>query len=397
MIERKYVVTLNVGSDCIHENARRSLREASRRWGADYIEIVAGGGRHHWEEKLHIDEHCCDGSRVLYYDGDVIVRSDCPSPFEIVPSGMLGWTRSDCPNTAGVFRDHVSHRLPLWCSKTGVDVDGVEEYPNSGMQLFSLPLHRPLFEEARQQVKRHGFSGDWVIADQAPLATARKKLGFAVFWIPPMFAYSGESIWSGWTPEMKALGMHFCGPINKGIAISRTVWDDLGPDRVVPGAGLVRWRQGKPACLIGGPELPFYIREVSRIRRGRIAEIGVYLGGLTWYGAQIARDNYTEWNSIDHWAGAPDIQVSDSHYKGFMLNMRDAGLDEIVKVHRRSSTEAATAFADQSLDLVFIDGNHTREGLPSGHRRLLAEAEDGRRDAGPRLHLPAQRRRGGGQ
>lgn len=356
---RKVVCTLNVGRDTMIGAARRSIREAARRWGADFVEILTQTGqRHHYEEKLHLDEHFADGDRVLYYDSDVLVRKDCPSPFRVVPAGHLGLVRNHHPSHSGTTCI-VNGHLPAYAAKCGVQVSAERDYPNTGMVLFELPLHRPVFEKARGFVGRLGFDGHWAIADQGNMCCAVAAVGPAVFWIPPMFEMCGEVLWAGWTAEMKTWGYHFCGPMSKEIAISRTCWDDLGTDR--SHAGIKRWTGGRPVSLMTG-ELTYLVRELARVWRGRIVEVGTYLGGSAWIGGQIARDNWTEYHCVDTWSGAADLQVGDAHYEAFRRNMRDANLDGAVKVHRKPSMEAAAEFEDESLDLVFLDGDHSRDG-----------------------------------
>lgn len=155
---------------------------------------------------------------------------------------------------------------------------------------------------------------------------------------------------------------HFCGPISRNIAIPRTVWDDLGPDRNVTGTDFPRWSRGKPKSLSDGPELVFLVRELSKLRRARIVEVGVYLGGATWWGAQVARDNFGEYICVDHWQGALDLPADEIVYRGFMENMRDSGLDGFISIIKRSSEEAAISIPDKSLDLVFLNGDHTAGG-----------------------------------
>jgi hypothetical protein len=358
----KYVATLNTGRNVLHENARASLREAARRWGADYVELLSMRSpdpRTPYHEKIHLDEHFGDNCRVLYYDGDVIVRSDCPSPFEIVPAGQLGLVRSHYPSHAGATL-HVERNIPAFAARHGCVIDCRDEYANTGLILFETDSHRAVFAEARRMVAEVGWDDDWAIADQGFLAVAVKRTSAPVFWIPPMLQHAGSDLWQGWEPTMYKLGYHFCGPIDKSIAIPRTVWDDLGPARFTS-RGTRRWERGKPLGLNGHDEVPFFMREVSRVRGGRIVEVGCYLGGFTWYGSQIARDNYSEWRCVDHWAGSSDLSASDWHdiYTGFLQNMRDARLDDFLQVERSTSIEAAAGTPDASVDLVFIDGDHS--------------------------------------
>jgi len=105
---------------------------------------------------------------------------------------------------------------------------------------------------------------------------------------------------------------------------------------------------------------------VSQIHKGRCVEIGCLWGGLTWYGAQIAKDNFGSWVSCDSWSGdSPDLPSDwdwEDIKKGFELNMRDSNLDDFVEVRHMMSEEAASLEKDGSLSLVFIDADHTYEG-----------------------------------
>lgn len=356
---RKLVCTLNVGRDVLYQNARNSLREAARRWGADYLEILTTtGNRHHWEEKLHLDEHLSDGFRVLYYDGDVVVRKDCPSPFEVVPEGHWAQVRNYHPSHAGTLAA-VQAALPKYATRCGVQVDPVKDYCNSGMVLFDLPTHRPVFWQAREFVSRHGFDRNWVIADQGNFAAAVARVQPLVFHLPAMFEMHGQTLWAGWTAEMKTWGYHFCGPINPHVGIPRTCWDDLGADREQE--GVRRWVAGRPRSLMTG-ELTYFVRELAKVWKGVIVELGAYLGGSTWVGAQIARDHWSAYHSVDTWRGASDLAVGETHYRAFLKNLRDADLDEFVHVHKKLSAEAAADFPDGSVDLVFVDADHERAG-----------------------------------
>lgn len=368
---RNYVCTLNVGRNCLYDNARASFREAARRWGCNYLEIVSPADpskrRHHYEEKLYLHKHLPSEGRFLFLDGDVIIRSDCPSPFEIVPEGFLGWVRTHQDGHTSATR-HVSRVLPNYAKRAGVafDAESIErEYLLSGFMVFEFPRHLELYEECERVVAQVGFQRRWELADQGVYTIARKRRNIPVFWLPPMFQMAGGKLWAGWSPEMKTFVYHFCGPINNSIAIPRTVWDDLGPDRVISGTKITRWTRGKPVRLTCGAEIPMLIREMSRVWKGSIVEIGTYLGGTAWLGAQIARGSFSKYHCIDTWKGASDLAVGEDHYRGFLENMADAGLSDAVQVHRKPSVDAAKDFEDESVDLVFIDGDHTFNGCLS--------------------------------
>lgn len=363
---RKIVVTLNVGRNVIPDNGRASMREAARRWGADFLEILVPTGErgtytHHYYQKLRLHDHLPDNCRVVFFDGDVVVRGDCPSLFDIVPAGHVGWSRFNHPSHSGAMHN-VYQPMGDFLRSVSVEMDLDEEYPNTGVIVFDLPANRAMFEEAEKLVVAHGFHGRWEIADQGYLSASAKRTNQPVFYLPPMFNMCGDYLWTGWEPTMKLPVYHFCGPIDRENGIRRTNWDDVGPDKKVAGTGITRWVFGKPVHLTGGDELPYFLRELARIRRGRIVEVGCYLGGATWWGANIARDNYCEYVAVDHWRGAADLGVDENIYRGFLANMKDSALDDFVRIVRKPSVAAAAEFGDESVDLVFIDADHTLEG-----------------------------------
>lgn len=111
---------------------------------------------------------------------------------------------------------------------------------------------------------------------------------------------------------------------------------------------------GQPLHLFDGPEIPFFCKEISRIKNGQCVEIGAFKGGSAWYGASIARKNNTSYHIVDSWSwpGSGELE-----YEAFCANMLDSGLQPII--HRKSSVLAAREFHDKSLDLVFIDADHS--------------------------------------
>ncbi len=360
----KYVVTIGLSpNEGMTANGRNSMIAAADRWGADFIEIKSPPASTPYRSKINYDKRLPNG-RFCYLDGDVVIRSDCPSPFDVVPEGEFGLVRGHHPSHAGAT-PQVESNLPRWLKKVGVNnYDIKKEYPNTGLVVFDLPTHRYIFEEARRISSKH-WDENWWIADQGHVFAAYKRLEVTPCWIPVMMQHHGVDLWCGWSPCMNKLGYHFCGPVNKQIAGSKTVWDELGPERLSP-SGTRRWEASKPVAFIGGPELPFYLREICNgLWNGRAVEVGVCWGGLTWYGAQIARDNFSSWVSVDPWnigsSDLPDGWDWEDIYQGYLMNLRDSGIDDFVETKRMKSVEAAEQEEDESIDLVFIDGDHAYE------------------------------------
>lgn len=86
------IVTLN-HNNVLTNNARQSIIAASERWKCEYVEFK----RLKWEDHhpcfskiAFLAERVADWDRVAYFDADMLIRSDAPSPFDHCPIGKVG-------------------------------------------------------------------------------------------------------------------------------------------------------------------------------------------------------------------------------------------------------------------------------------------------------------------
>jgi predicted O-methyltransferase YrrM len=105
---------------------------------------------------------------------------------------------------------------------------------------------------------------------------------------------------------------------------------------------------------------------------GDVAEIGSWQGRSASFIARATREaGNGRFFAIDHFKGNIG---KEQHYKvgkddlsdlrdGFTRNMRAAGLEDSVTLYDMPSKDAAAQIADGSLRFLFIDGDHTREGV----------------------------------
>ena len=67
--------------------------------------------------------------------------------------------------------------------------------------------------------------------------------------------------------------------------------------------------------------------------------------------------------AVDSWEGKTDFPGGEpeqaARWRAFLTNMAESGLEKYSRIVKLRSTEAAALFDDGSLDLVFIDGNHS--------------------------------------
>ena len=94
-----------------------------------------------------------------------------------------------------------------------------------------------------------------------------------------------------------------------------------------------------------------------------MVEVGSFVGDST----EIFARNFKEVNCVDPWQNGYDDEHDPSSYKWPMKQI-EAQFDECilkvfpnVKKHKMTSAEGAALFEDESLDFVYIDGNHLEE------------------------------------
>lgn len=113
-------------------------------------------------------------------------------------------------------------------------------------------------------------------------------------------------------------------------------------------------------------EAEAYWREATRVRRGLVVEVGVYLGRSISSVAAICRSNANRLVAIDHWVGCPELKEPENGVyllDKFRDNMQWLGLWDAIEVMDSDSTAAADRFADQSVDLLFLDATHSKEAV----------------------------------
>lgn len=122
-------------------------------------------------------------------------------------------------------------------------------------------------------------------------------------------------------------------------------------------------------------ESAVYQRLASEVPRGgTVVEIGVWKGRSISRILDICRDRDLTLYAVDRWEYADD----DPHFgeartldifATFQQNLAALGHTDTVRILRGDSAEMAGHFADGSVDLLFLDGDHSHDGV---RRDLLA-------------------------
>jgi len=102
-------------------------------------------------------------------------------------------------------------------------------------------------------------------------------------------------------------------------------------------------------------------------------EVGCWLGKSTAYCARRIRDagKSIRFYAVDTWEGSPNepamieavASAGGSVFELFRTNMEEAGLLDWIEPMRMPSVTAARLFADESVDFVFIDADHSSEAV----------------------------------
>ena len=177
------VVILNL-RDFLPMCARASFQHAAARWGATYLEITeALGPMHHFWQKAIIPSspHVARFERVLQLDCDMLVRSDCPSPFDVVPATNFGVvSRVQTGNPLHLLR---------YLGKKAAKKFALDAYPdefyhiNAGFILYNTAAHA---KELRLwfDAGKHCRWANWLFPEQLALSCILHQTNVPTTWLP---------------------------------------------------------------------------------------------------------------------------------------------------------------------------------------------------------------------
>ena len=150
------------------------------------------------------------------------------------------------------------------------------------------------------------------------------------------------------------------------------VGKSLNMEVVLPSKGLIAIN-GVQGFLLKADIAILFGMAKSLPANGVIVEIGSFTGlsSLIMASGLAAAGNFgARICCVDTWEGSPELQEIDvvknrRMYEVFLDNINNSGLRSFIRPVRKPSVDAALQFAPHSIDMVFIDGDHTFEGCYS--------------------------------
>lgn len=370
------LLVLNVGGRSLHPRSRASFRAAAARWGVEFVERTKPlAPVHHFWQKAFAIEEMLDFERVLQLDADMLIRWDAPSPFSLVPDDHIGVVSSrqftPPPRDFLVTPPSNTEYKGLWISRhRDMCVQGWarhmkmkpchdEKHLNGGFFLYSTKVHRPLFEELREVGKSAKWT-PWRLPEQASLSVLLHNRAVPQVWLPHTWnivaAHQRHIREEYCTGYMNGYIYHFTGKVKRGERIQKTMWEKAPCDEIAGRLGV----------------------------HDTWAEVGV-ADGYNSIGV-FSRKQETKAILVDQWRQADSRYVKSGDLAARLtpeqwekVHERAARLTQPYtrQIIREKSTVAAGQVADKSLDMAYIDAEHTKEAVVEDLTCWLPKVKDG--------------------
>lgn len=217
--------------DFMCNNVRDSFQDAAFRWGCDYREVTEEDYPtifHPGSMKLMAFDFC-DADRIFIIDADAIIRSDCPSPFEIFDEPVfmavqnqhnhLPWRYIFVnPQIMAEELERIFVRFPRIVFQPG-------NFFNTGVCLVSRQRHADILAYAFEVFKETGYL-QWY--DQAPLNYAVAKAQVPVIFADPTWNYQFPNF--GHWDYLEKYIYHFAGIPSRYDILPVINWKGKGED-----------------------------------------------------------------------------------------------------------------------------------------------------------------------
>jgi hypothetical protein len=220
------LVTLNL-RDFAPRQTRESFQYAARRWGVEYVEITTplANCHHYWiKAMIPTSDYARPFDRIVQLDCDMLIRSDCPSPFDLVPPGNIGVVSRLQPHrNTGVFLRWFRNVAPRNARVFGLTCyDQEAKHLNAGLILYGRVAHADLLREWVEVGRRNRWKIRFGVPEQFALSCLLAQSTIPVTWLPWQFNTLGCRHIARFPPgPMRTYVYHFNG--RRGAPLSEVV------------------------------------------------------------------------------------------------------------------------------------------------------------------------------
>ena len=360
---KRVVAALDLPPRIAHKKTIESFKAAADRWNAKLLWIRKPLHRcHPFWQKLMVCRHVINTvgqCHLLQLDTDMLIRDDCPSPFEMASKDQIGIVAGRQGIFGNLGKTSWAHRAhSIWAKQLKTKAAPPWAHPNGGLYLYHTEVFADFFDE---------------IAAKGPSANFDKRFGCDETIVI-------NHLWDKCQSRIKYLPgeyntlLHHNPHLCEHRAMQTYVYHFVGgTKRYLP---KVWWKRGKnPAQPIGSGKHAQVVYDLLRAADGPMnkgVEVGVFHGSTAANLLALMPD--LQLYGVDPWAtyesdseqSRPDHvqQISDTQtlHWGLPIALRTLGVNARRWYPiRLPSVQAAHCFEDGELDFVFIDGEHSYE------------------------------------
>jgi hypothetical protein len=215
------------------KNVRASFEAAAKRWSAKIVWITTPiEACHPFWQKMFVCNYVratCGPSHVLQLDNDMVIRSDCPSPFELVSSNefaMVSGRQSPLRRTDRASWNQMAH--DEWARRCNVQSAPAWTHPNGGLYLYGTEAFQSMFADIIGNILHTGGKYDLGCDECLIINHLWTDHRRSIRFLPPEFNVNLHQTptWAS-NPVMQSYIYHFVGPTKKHLARCR--WQRANP------------------------------------------------------------------------------------------------------------------------------------------------------------------------
>jgi hypothetical protein len=175
-MSRNIVWTVNINNH-MTSNARESISHAADRWGCDFLEIrtIFDSRLYPSFAKITSFEKLEGYERAAYFDSDMLIHINTPSPFEIFNDNNKFYATLDIhPERYGNNQEYYYNILEYQLGWNVSKETFLNNFFNSGFFVYSTKRHKPIFK---------------AISQALPLSGGRENFSFSAHYEQALFNY----------------------------------------------------------------------------------------------------------------------------------------------------------------------------------------------------------------